>query len=379
MASVPAVVLVALLMNAFSGSSTETDQNWSYSTTCEGSSGSGGPCNCFNNNPPTVGHTSKGPILISPAQELLALDPLTGTLLWEGGVNASSNEGITASPLLTKSGVVVYAVEGFFVALNAVSGERLWNHSFVGVNGSWLYVTSPSILTPDERIVIGYGADNSGLTANAFDLSTGQLLWAWYGADIYEYSNAVLKNGVFVTAGSSAYGVNATTGKQLWNFTFNSSNAGQLGASDDDADGVVYVPLFNGSTVAFEARTGKVLWTSASVCGWRAGPMVVADGWLYVLSDCGTVSKISARTGSINWTAIPTQGQATGIPTFADPSNKVLLVAFYGGPIMAISTTTGLTLYNITGDAPSGVTVFNGAVLYQNQCGVYSATLPKDY
>ncbi len=366
-------MLLALFMTVSFGI-TAVEQNWSYSTTCEGFDGSGGPCNCFNNNPPTVGNTSKGPILLSPAQQLLALDPFTGTLLWEGGVNSSDNEGITASPLLTKSGVVVYPVKGFFVALDGASGQQIWNHSFVGLN-SFLYVTFPSIITPDERIVIGYGADNSGLTANAFDFATGDLLWAWYGAGLYEYQNAVLKNGVFVTAGRSAYGVNATTGKQLWNFTFNGSRAGQLGASEDESDGAVYVPLWNGSTVALEANTGKVLWTSNSICDYYTGPMIVADGWLYVLSECGTVSKICARTGRSNWT-VTAQGQGTGVPAFTDDSKEVLLVAFYGGPIIAFSTATGNTLYNISGDAPGGVTVFKGAVLYQNQCGVYSQTLP---
>jgi outer membrane protein assembly factor BamB len=370
----PALTTLAALSIAVSFTTTEADQTWSYSTSC--GDGAGGSCNCFNSNPPTVGHTSKGPILLSPAQELLALNPLTGTLLWQGGVNSSSDDGITASPLLTKSGVVVYAVEGLFIALDGASGQQLWNHSFVGVKGSWLDVTFPPIITP-EGIVIGYGADNSGMTANAFDLSNGQLVWAWYGADVYEYSHAVLKNGVFVTAGVSVYGVSATTGKQLWKFTFNSSMAGQLAASEDEVDGAVYVPLFNGSTVAVEATTGQILWISASICVWRAGPMVVADGWMYLLSDCGTVSKISARTGIIDWTVTPTQGQTTGSPAFADDSKQELLVAFFAGSIVAISTATGLTLYNITGNAPSGMTVFNGAVLYQNQCGIYSHTLPK--
>jgi outer membrane protein assembly factor BamB len=171
---------------------------------------------------------------------------------------------------------------------------------------------------------------------NAFDATTGQLLWAtnsggispavskgtvyidsqnglcayvaasgtnlWCAGNNYlpdAPSGAAVVDGIayFGSALGSVFAIDAASGAQLWSAPISSDNAA---SSPAVANGVVYI---NGDSLfAFDAKTGAQLWSSSILDG-TSSPAVVG-GVVYCGGGAG-LAAFDATTGAVRWSVSP--------------------------------------------------------------------------
>jgi hypothetical protein len=96
----------------------------------------------------------------------------------------------------------------------------------------------------------------------ALDAASGNLIWNHTTTKLQSiFASPTFSNGVlYIPAGSGIYALNSGNGQELWNFTVTYP----IQASPTIAGGVVYVGGNDGNLYALEAQTGTELWRFAS-------------------------------------------------------------------------------------------------------------------
>ena len=227
---------------------------------------------------------ANGIVYVSSRDEkLYAFRASSGKMLW----TASTSNTIQSSPAVVND--IVYVGSDKLYAFNAISGRVLWT---AGTSG---YIAcSPAVANG----IVYVDADK----LYAFNATSGRVLWTapvgtarWTTAtgDI-TFSPAVV-NGVVYIGTDKLYALNASTGKVLW-----SASAGDyVSSSPAVANGVVYISANDGKLYAFNTSTGKMLW-SISITGFSASSPVVANGVIYL--GANTLSAFDATSGKTLWT-----------------------------------------------------------------------------
>jgi len=168
-------------------------------------------------------------------------------------------------------------------AFNATTGATVWTAPL----GSNLSAGSPSVVNG----LVYVSPNASGV--HALSATTGKPVWSAIPSRL-TFGSAVA-NGIAYTAGlysGPLYALNATTGQQMWTAPVNSIDMPAL------ANGIVYIGAGalnnpNSALDAFNAATGKLLWTTAtgplsSYDQLNSGP-VVANGEVYLGAADGNV------------------------------------------------------------------------------------------
>lgn len=240
-----------------------------------------------------------------PDRRLVARDAATHQIRWEYRLGDS-----TAGPVAVANGIVYAgALDGVAYALNAASGERIWQHETLGE------LRSPPAVG-DNRIVYVASADRS---LYALDARTGQER-ARFRTRAQLVAAPVAANGLvyFVSGGQlhamaddalefpGRYAVTRVWDQLwLWGFPlpappsqpgyvwrFQPDDAGRtegiISAPAVAGDGF-YVGDLLGNLYAGDALTGELRWTFTAQDGIVASPVVVGDlvafgdksGWLY--------------------------------------------------------------------------------------------------
>lgn len=262
---------------------------------------------------PTVANGMIYVHLYIPAS-LVALNANTGAPIWSQPFDEMSTPVVSNGVLYIASGRNVYA-------LNAVTGEWIWESVDVGVVES-----SPAVA--NGVVYIGSLDDH----LYALNAHNGTVLWAYETGDSIEPSPTVANGVVYVSAQDyRVYAVDAKDGTLLWETGYGPVSCKLTTCGVAVADGVAYVEAAfpNYTTFALDGRTGEPLWGQWNI-GGSTGP-AVANGVVYLGSDDNNVYALSAATGEVLWN-YATGDYVAGSPAVA---NGKLYVGSNDGNIYA--------------------------------------------
>jgi polyvinyl alcohol dehydrogenase (cytochrome) len=249
--------------------------------------------------------------------QIVCVDAETGAVRWKFKIVPDRKEGggsAWTSPVVDEEQNIVYTVTGnprsfnppgpllfsdSILANDLETGELLWHYQVRAADPFNMdFSCHPMIfeaVSPGKRGArrqcVGAGNKSAFFT---WDRYTGELLWrvmltpptgpTWNSTavaynKVYVVSNAVTRDPITdrstrsesVTAALHAY-----TGEIVWWRHNDSPNGSPVCV----ANGVFYQSLANGSLEAYDAETGKPLWSSSIPSASRGG-IVIANGSLY--------------------------------------------------------------------------------------------------
>jgi outer membrane protein assembly factor BamB len=248
----------------------------------------------FRSDPSHSGASSGGPALTP--KPLWNFTPNTSNESWYDAPPDNTFADGWSSPAVV-DGVVYIGESGYYTelnghridrvlwggvfALNASSGDKLWNY---GING--FVESSPAVV---NGVVYVGSSDNHVYALNA---TNGAQLWN-YPTGGGASSPAVVDGVVYVTAGNNFYALNASNGKKLWNYT-----TGSGASSPAVANGVVYIGFGDDSLYALNATNGDKLWNYTAASGYSS-PAVVGDVVYFGSGD--SLYALNANNGDKLW------------------------------------------------------------------------------
>jgi outer membrane protein assembly factor BamB len=229
-----------------------------------------------------------------------AIDARTGGELWNRTVPDDA-DGVRKvwmyySPTVA-NGVVYqgYSVggNGFLMALNAASGELLWNSRTAG---GWVSESSPVVA--DGKVYVG----GDGGETIAFDAATGARIWSRTAVgEFIGHSMPAISDGRVFKAFNGGWiaALDAQSGALLWRYRSPGESHipnGLTGSSPAVVDGVAYVGFPDGRVAALRAETGEVLWQAQTGHGVISSPLVSGDT-VFIGSNDGFLYAFSRQTG----------------------------------------------------------------------------------
>jgi outer membrane protein assembly factor BamB len=182
---------------------------------------------------------------------LIALDASTGAHLWSVTLDGLSGQATVAD------GVVYAATNDRILALDGATGRRRWESSSEGPGAYPACFTDGILCASAFRDVI---VSDSSDKAFGLDATTGKQLWA---ADIASIVLAATTGVVFYASSAfgggtvTFHGLRASTGTPIWARAM----PPQIGAVLTAANGALYVGDADGQLTAMAAATGRTLWT----------------------------------------------------------------------------------------------------------------------
>ncbi len=119
--------------------------------------------------------------------EVAALDAKSGELLWRNNLNVDKARARYACCDVVNRGVAVWegkvfvgTIDGRLVALDAKTGQIVWDQLTVDLNDEYTITGAPRIVK--GRVIIGNGGAEFGVRGyiTAYDAHTGKQLWRFY-------------------------------------------------------------------------------------------------------------------------------------------------------------------------------------------------------
>jgi outer membrane protein assembly factor BamB len=228
--------------------------------------------------------------------------------------------------------------------------EKLLSPSNVSQLGvAWSYTFSNATFTP-AAVAGGTLYASTAFAVDAFDASTGALLWSYApnGGPFYFSAPAVVNRKVYITstdATGEVYALNGTTGALLWSYN---TSAAQM-TPPTVAGGLIYTGTSGGRggdyVYALKAATGVLAWLYDS--GPVSASPAVANATVYVDSTSSVEYALDATTGAQKWIAIlatPGGLDATA-PALA---NGLVYLSDAEGQVYALNAATGETEWERT-------------------------------
>jgi outer membrane protein assembly factor BamB len=259
----------------------------------------------------------------------------------------------TSYPLVADGRVFVIAYDsqhagGTLFALDSLTGATLWSRGVDGT-GQIAYDNGNVFVSEASGTVVAVAAD------------TGATEWARVLPQSFEPQSPVAADGVLYVDsawdGGGLYALNEADGSTKWftSFYFEGSPA--------FAGGVAYVSDdYEGSTAAFSAAAGSLLWSGSTECTVSTGH-VLADGARVIApfdSSCGSV--VDAATGAA------LDSIASNVAPAAAGDVAVVLD---GSTLQGRSLQTGLLLWQFAGDGSLSTAplIVNGTVYEGSSTG----------
>ncbi len=271
-----------------------------------------------------------------------AIDAASGKQIW----NYSYAGGVNSSPVVVDSVVYVGTGTGHVLALNSVSGEKLWDFKTAG-------------RTFEDGNTISDGVLSSPVVVDGRVYVDSQLYYV--------------------------YALNAADGSQIWNYT----TGKEVYAAPLVWEGLVYVCSFDGYVYAFNASTGEINWKFLTLpdpqgYGFLDSTPAVSNNVLYVGTESAGLIALNAKNGSELW-KFDSGGQIKASPlTLGD-------VVYFGSQdnrgytrvrLYAVDANAGNLLWNYTLDSGSSVSslaMLDGVIYVGTGAGsIYAlAVLPE--
>ena len=152
-----------------------------------------------------------------------------------------------------------------------------------------LVSSSPAVVNG----VVYFGSDDRQVYA--LNAATGEKIWNFPTGALTESSPAVVNGVVYIGANNNnLYALNANTGTKIWSFT--ASNA--ITSSPAVLDGVVYFGSWDNNVYALDANSGVKLWSYTTGGSVFSSPAVAKGGQVYIGSDDNHVYCINSKSVS---------------------------------------------------------------------------------
>lgn len=273
--------------------------------------------------------------------QLFALNKLTGQKIWQSDLQADlpyawGFDYYQSSPLVQAGTVYVGSGSGAVFALNEADGKIKWNFKTASL------VRSSPALAQNTL----YFGDLSG-KVYALDAASGAKKWQFatngdtinnerFGNDFKAIlASVAIKDNIAVIGGRDGYlyAINASTGQEIWHYSFNGS---WVISSVAIKDSVVVMGTSDGRVVkAFNLFTGKEKWTHATPTIVWSSPIIVGNTVAAVVND-GFMHILDFQTGAEK------SRYRFGDRTFSSPviANGVIYVGNDDGNISALQTAT---------------------------------------
>ncbi|HZU01780.1 MAG TPA: PQQ-binding-like beta-propeller repeat protein [Ktedonobacteraceae bacterium] len=233
--------------------------------------------------------------------------------------------------------------------------------------------TPPPPSANSNGAMFGYDLQHTHYNPNETSINASnvsQLTLAWT-ASVSTYASPVYANGIVYVPGfnGSLYAFNATTGATLWVTSLSTS---WINTTVAVAGGIVYVGCDDSNLYALNASTGAILWAKNANNSFVFSSPAVANGILYLGTDNGTFYAFNATTGAPLWTYTATSSNVASI-TAPAVVNGIVYFSSDNGSVYALDATTGVLKWStpIPGLYLSAPAVANG-ILYIGANSLYA-------
>lgn len=307
----------------------------------------------------------------SSQQSLQAFNLNSGANIWKvlpysGGWNTFITSDITYY-----QGKLYATARNGVVCINAATGQIIWRTANIGTNE---FRSTPVIF--DDKIVVNAVTNTGTGDLCVLNLSNGSVVWHFaHDGGIY---GRPLINGnsiFFTTTASSAYGVNKTTGTQLWRKTYVGPNNLYFAMTAP----IVYnnIIIFGTSEDGFfgvNPATGATIWNYYN--GFDGGTQpAFGNGLIYFSQSFGSttyqtmITAVNPMTGFKVWEKVNTNQYSSNI-IFAQ--NKLYMKHYYTISVTDANSGNLLLsgLYNGEDFGPFTVSL-NGTTYYNSAHGNY--------
>lgn len=284
---------------------------------------------------------------IGEQEALTAYDLATGKQIWRQTYDApyemnpaarGHGKGPKATPLIHGARIFTFGINGILSAFNTADGKLVWRKDFKADHR----ITAPdfgvatSPVAVDNTIVLHVGGPKDG-ALHAFDAATGNVRWTWKG-DGPAYATPIVATvggvrQIVTQSQANVIGVDAATGKLLWQIPFTTSYDQNIVTAVVSNDLLIYAGLSKPTTAIRVAQAGgkwttEQVWQNADVPMYMSSP-VLSKGRLFGLShrNRGQFFAVDAATGKTLWTSDPRIAENAGI--------------FAAGDVLVASTTEG--------------------------------------
>lgn len=255
---------------------------------------------------------------------VVAVDALSGQRLWQSatGLPISSGVGVTATGL-----VLVGASKGQVVALNQTDGQEVWRAQLSSevlapprANGGMVVIrtidgkfTGLDVRTGERRWVYAYATPVLSLRGSAPPLLTHDLIIA--GLDTGKLLVLSLSKGLPVTEKTIAAPRGRTEIERLIDIDSEPRVFGDT----------LYLSAYRGSVAALDMRNGNLTWSRdlSSYAG-----LDVDNRQVYVSDDTGAVLALDRRNGASLWKQSELTGRRLSAPVVS--GNYVVVGDFEG-------------------------------------------------
>ena len=206
----------------------------------------------------------------SGPKTVFALDAATGAIRWRYEPDMPGDTAQYGCCDVVSRGVsygngriYVGRLDGRLAALDAKTGEELWNTKVVDYKEGAV-ITSPPLVVKN-LVITGFGGGEFGVRGNltAYDSATGKQVWrTWLTPAEGEPGSETWKGDSAKNGGAAAWLVgsyDAKTNTVLYG-TSNPSPWNNAVRGPDSSDYGKFTNLYSSSTVAFDADTGKIKW-----------------------------------------------------------------------------------------------------------------------
>jgi len=248
-----------------------------------------------------------------------SLDAATGKEEWSDKYNAPTvsgpdgpHGGPRSSPAVADGKVVTLGVGGTVSCLDAANGKVLWRKD--DFKGAWpKFHTSVSPIIAGGLAIVQLGKESDGAVV-AYDLASGEQKWKW-ATEGPGYASPVLATiggtKMIITATSkSVVGLDAATGKLLWQTAFAPSGMAYNAATPVVEGETVYIsgqgPGRGTKALKIEKSgdvfSAKEVWSNADNAVQFNTP-VLKKGRLYGLTGRDNWFCINAENGQSEWSA----------------------------------------------------------------------------
>ena len=274
-----------------------------------------------------IGDTASG----THATAVYALREQDGSLLWQTPLDVQNYSLTVANGLL-----YVCSSNHTLFALRTGDGIVKWQAThldvtFMAVAGSRLYVATP---------------DSSFLALNAL---TGTRLWQRHLGGRWLNGLDSSANAVYVSGQAGLFALDASNGNMLWHIT---------PAKDFTApvfsNGIIYTLATNGILYALQANTGQIIWRYTLPAGttlFGKVPLIIVDNTvliagLHLIPSSGTptnktgvyLTALGAEHGNLIWQRWPGGG---GLPALSTADGVAYIIA----AVIGASNSFDNTLY----------------------------------
>jgi outer membrane protein assembly factor BamB len=244
-----------------------------------------------------------------------ALNASTGALIWYSELGGNGD----GAPMVVND-TIYLAESGYVYALSIQDGSIKWSKDL-----EYLSNTDNTPTVVSDRLYISCQSN----IFYALDAKTGETLWnVTVGASCH--SNAVVSNGiVYLASGhNGVFALNALTGDKVWNYPVSPG----MGSSIAVAGGNVYLAGSNGVMYVLDAVDGSEVWSYImSNTGTSSSPSV-ANGILYIRNSNGYLcafGKTSTPSISI-FPAVGLAGSTTTVSGSGFTAGSTVTATFHG-------------------------------------------------